>query len=110
MKIHFSPSASGMLRLIQKRGLASSGWVTGTVMGHTWIVDGLFYRPEAPGSQLMEWSHAVDACRGDLLGEFYAFRGVPEGAREEGGLLLRIDGDGIEAFEGDTGTKVTENG
>jgi len=98
-----------MLRLIQKSGQASSGWVTGTVMGHTWMVDGLFCRAEAPESQHMEWSHAVDAWRGDLLGEFYAFRGFPEGVRDGGGLLLLINGDGIEAVEGDIATMVTEN-
>jgi len=108
MTVHFSRAAQGMLRLIRERGRACSGWVVGTVLGHTWLVDGLFCRGD--DGEVSECSRAVNAWREDLLGEFFSFSESTDPARSGGEIMLRIDSGGIEAVVGDIRVKVIENG
>ncbi|HDP94549.1 MAG TPA: hypothetical protein ENN40_04215 [Candidatus Aminicenantes bacterium] len=100
MTVHFSCAARGMIRMIRKRQKPCGGWITGTVLGHTWIVDNLVMwdSKEPPGHE--EIAIAVDAWEEELIGVFSAFKQQADESACFAGLMVRIFGRHLEAMEG----------
>ena len=63
MTVHFSRAARGVIRLIRKRQSPCAGWITGTVLGHNWIVDNLILRDSAEPPSHEETATAVETWK-----------------------------------------------
>ncbi|MBN1197652.1 MAG: hypothetical protein JXA62_09620 [Candidatus Aminicenantes bacterium] len=99
MTVHFSRAARGVMRLVRKRQSPCAGWITGTVLGHTWIVDNLVLRDSAYPPSHEETATAVETWKEELIGSFSAFQENPDPAVSFAGLIIRIFSHHLEAME-----------
>jgi|GEM_PF-3223935 len=101
MTLHFSFSAASMLRMIRSHKKPCSGWITGTVLGQTWMVDNLVAGDFPYSAADEDMAIAIDAWQDELIGEFFAFRepgSLPEIAA---GLVILIFSDRLEVMDED---------
>ena len=100
MIVHMTPAAKSMLSLIQGNQRPVTGWITGTFLGHAWLVNGLVSRNSLEAPSHEEIAAGVAAWGEYLIGEFFAFMQVSNAAATRGGLVLLVKTAGTEAAEG----------